>query len=99
MDAYLDNSATTPLCKEAVEKVNFTMTSCWGNPSSLHANGIAASELLEESRGIIAGKLSCEPNEIIFTSGGTESNNIAVLGAANALKRRGSRIKEHSSEN
>lgn len=92
MEAYLDNSATTPLCKEAVEKINFTLTSCWGNPSSLHSNGIAASELLEESRGIIAGKLSCEPNEIIFTSGGTESNNIAVLGAANALKRRGSRI-------
>lgn len=92
MEAYLDNSATTPLCKEAVEKINFTLTSCWGNPSSLHSNGIAASELLEESRGIIAGKLSCEPNEIIFTSGGTESNNIAVLGASNALKRRGSRI-------
>ena len=92
MEAYLDNSATTPLCKEAVEKINFTLTSCWGNPSSLHSNGIAASELLEESRGIIASKLSCEPNEIIFTSGGTESNNIAVLGAANALKRRGSRI-------
>ncbi|MBP3939760.1 MAG: cysteine desulfurase, partial [Clostridia bacterium] len=92
MEAYLDNSATTPLCKEAVEKVNFALTSCWGNPSSLHANGIAASELMEESRAIIAGKLSCDPNEIIFTSGGTESNNIAVLGAANALKRRGSRI-------
>ena len=92
MEAYLDNSATTPLCKEAVEKVNFTLTSCWGNPSSLHSNGIAASELLEESRSIIAGKLSCEPAEIVFTSGGTESNNLAVLGAANALKRRGSRI-------
>lgn len=92
MEAYLDNSATTPLCKEAVEKINFTLTSCWGNPSSLHSNGIAASELLEKSRGIIASKLSCEPTEIIFTSGGTESNNIAVLGAANALKRRGSRI-------
>lgn len=92
MEAYLDNSATTPLCKEAVEKVNFALTSCWGNPSSLHSNGIAASELLEESRSIIAGKLSCEPAEIVFTSGGTESNNLAVLGAANALKRRGSRI-------
>lgn len=92
MEAYLDNSATTPLCKEAVEKMNFALTSCWGNPSSLHANGIASSELLEESRGIIAGKLSCDPNEIIFTSGGTESNNIAVFGAANALRRRGSRI-------
>ncbi len=101
MEAYLDNSATTPLCKEAVEKVNYALTACWGNPSSLHANGIAASELLEESRGIIAKKLSCEPEEIVFTSGGTQSNNIAILGAANALKRRGSRIittsVEHSS--
>ncbi|MBR6530890.1 MAG: cysteine desulfurase [Clostridia bacterium] len=101
MEAYLDNSATTPLCKEAIDKVNFALTSCWGNPSSLHANGIAASELLENSRAIIAGKLSCETEEIIFTSGGTQSNNIAILGAANALKRRGSRIIttsiEHSS--
>ncbi|MBR3836359.1 MAG: cysteine desulfurase [Clostridia bacterium] len=92
MEAYLDNSATTPLCKEAVDKINFALTSCWGNPSSLHSNGIAASELLEGSRNVIAGKLSCEPDEIVFTSGGTESNNIAILGAANALKRRGSRI-------
>ena len=101
MEAYLDNSATTPLCKEAVEKVNYALTSCWGNPSSLHSNGIAASELLEESRSIIARKLACENDEIVFTSGGTESNNIAILGAANALKRRGSRIIttsiEHSS--
>ena len=101
MEAYLDNSATTPLCGEAVNKINYALTSCWGNPSSLHAHGIAASELLEESRRIIAGKLSCESDEIYFTSGGTESNNIAVLGAANSMKRRGSRIittsVEHSS--
>ncbi len=101
MEAYLDNSATTPLCREAIEKVNYALTSCWGNPSSLHSNGIAASELLEESRNVIAKKLACESDEIIFTSGGTQSNNIAILGAANALKRRGSRIittsVEHSS--
>ena len=101
MEAYLDNSATTPLCSEAISKMNYAMKTCWGNPSSLHANGIAASELLEESRGIIASKLSCESDEIFFTSGGTESNNIAVLGAANAMKRRGSRVittsVEHSS--
>lgn len=101
MEAYLDNSATTPLCSEAISKMNYALTSCWGNPSSLHANGIAASELLEDSRKIIAQKLSCEESEIFFTSGGTESNNIAIFGAANALKRRGSRIIttsiEHSS--
>lgn len=101
MEAYLDNSATTPLCKESVDKINYALTTCWGNPSSLHQQGIAASELLEESRRIIANRLSCESDEIYFTSGGTESNNIAVLGAANSMKRRGSRIittsVEHSS--
>lgn len=101
MEAYLDNSATTQPCKEAVEKMNFALRTCWGNPSSLHSKGIAASELLEEARNNIAKKLSCESDEIFFTSGGTESNNIAVFGAANAQKRRGSRIIttsiEHSS--
>ena len=101
MEAYLDNSATTQPCKEAVEKMNFALRTCWGNPSSLHSKGIAASELLEGARNNIAKKLSCESEEIFFTSGGTESNNIAVFGAANAQKRRGSRIIttsiEHSS--
>ncbi len=101
MEAYLDNSATTQPCKEAVDKMNYALKTCWGNPSSLHAKGIAASELLEESRRNIAKALSCETDEIYFTSGGTESNNIAVFGAANAQKRRGSRIIttsiEHSS--
>lgn len=101
MEAYLDNSATTPVCREAVNRVNYALTNNWGNPSSLHMNGIEASDMLEEARHIIANKLSCEDDEIIFTSGGTESNNIAVLGAANIAKRRGSRIIttsiEHSS--
>ncbi len=101
MEAYLDNSATTQPCKEAVDKMNFALNVCWGNPSSLHAKGIEASELLEESRRNIAKALSCDADEIFFTSGGTESNNIAIFGAANAQKRRGSRIIttsiEHSS--
>ena len=101
MEAYLDNSATTQPCKEAVDKMSFALNVCWGNPSSLHAKGIEASELLEQSRRNIAKALSCDADEIFFTSGGTESNNIAVFGAANAQKRRGSRIIttsiEHSS--
>ena len=101
MEAYLDNSATTQPCKEAVDKMNYALKTCWGNPSSLHAKGIAASELIEDSRRNIAKALSCESSEIYFTSGGTESNNIAVFGAANAQRRRGSRIIttsiEHSS--
>ena len=60
MEAYLDNSATTQPCKEAVEKMNYALRTCWGNPSSLHSKGIAASELLEEARNNIAKKLSCE---------------------------------------
>lgn len=101
MEAYLDNSATTPVCPEAINKMTYALKNCWGNPSSLHMNGIEASEMIEDARHIIASKLSCEDNEIVFTSGGTESNNIAIFGAANALKRRGSRIItttiEHSS--
>ena len=101
MEAYLDNSATTQPCKEAVDKMNYALRTSWGNPSSLHAKGIAASELIEEARRNVAKKLSCEADEVYFTSGGTESNNIAVFGAANAQKRRGSRIIttsiEHSS--
>ncbi len=101
MEAYLDNSATTRPCREAVDKMNYALKTCWGNPSSLYSKGIAASEMVEEARRTVAQKLSCDSDEIFFTSGGTESNNIAVFGAANAQKRRGSRIIttsiEHSS--
>ena len=86
MEAYLDNSATTQPCKEAVDKMNYALKTCWGNPSSLHAKGIAASELIEDSRRNVAKALSCESSEIYFTSGGTESNNIAVFGAANGIQ-------------
>lgn len=101
MEVYLDNSATTQPCREAVDKMNYALTQCWGNPSSLYSKGIAASELVEEARRSVAQKLSCDSDEIFFTSGGTESNNIAIFGAANAQRRRGSRIIttsiEHSS--
>lgn len=92
MEAYLDNSATTPVCPEAVEAINKTLTKCWGNPSSLHFGGIEASEVLENARHCIAKKLSCEDSEVFFTSGGTESNNIAVFGAAHAYRSKGMRI-------
>ena len=54
MEAYLDNSATTPVCHEAIEAINNTLTKCWGNPSSLHFGGIEASEVLENARHSIA---------------------------------------------
>ncbi|MBQ3007774.1 MAG: cysteine desulfurase [Clostridia bacterium] len=101
MEAYFDNSATTAPCCEAVKAVTDAMTVCWGNPSSLHRSGNAAKELLDSSRESIAKCLSCRPEEIFFTSGGTEGNNLAVIGAAHRMRRMGKRIVstavEHSS--
>lgn len=101
MEAYFDNSATTAPCCEAVKAVAEAMTQSWGNPSSLHAVGNRANALLEKSRNDIAARLSCSPEEIFFTSGGTESNNLAIMGAAHQMRRMGRRIVstsiEHSS--
>ena len=101
MFAYFDNSATTAPCCEAVNAVSHAMTKCWGNPSSLHAIGNEAKDLLDNSREEIAKRLSCAPEEIFFTSGGTESNNLALYGAAYQMRRMGKRIVstsvEHSS--
>ncbi len=84
MQAYLDNSATTPLCSEAKRWMRRAMDDCWGNPSSLHEIGLRAEALLEESRAAVAKALRCKPAELRFTSGGTEANNLAVFGAAKA---------------
>lgn len=92
MEAYLDNSATTPVCPEAIKAINNTLTNCWGNPSSLHYGGIEAAEVISSARHSIAKKLSCADDEIYFTSGGTEANNIAVFGAAHAYRSRGMRV-------
>lgn len=100
-EIYLDNSATTAVCREAAEKALEIMTEKYGNPSSLHSKGLEAQHELENARKIIADFISADPTEIFFTSGGTEGNNTAVLGTAQALKRRGNRIVttsvEHSS--
>ena len=80
MTAYLDNSATTPVCGEAVEAMKTAVTELWGNPSSLHQKGIEADEMLENARSNIARRLFCRDDEVYFTSGGTESNNLAVQG-------------------
>lgn len=92
MTVYLDNSATTKPCREAVEAVNIMMTENFGNPSSLHHLGINAMKTVIEARQSIADKLDCEKEEIFFTSGGTEANNLAVFGAAHANRRKGKRI-------
>ena len=98
---YLDNSATTQVCKEAADAAYRMMRENYGNPSSLHKAGIRAEKAVEEARGIIADSLNVQPKTIYFTSGGTEANNTALFGAAQALKRRGDRVIvsaiEHSS--
>lgn len=89
---YLDNSSTTKVCREAVNAVIKTMTETFGNPSSLHSIGFAAERALANARTQVASVLSAKPEEITFTSGGTESNNLAVLGAAQSRRKRGNRI-------
>ena len=98
---YLDNSATTQVCQEAADAAYRMMRENYGNPSSLHKVGIRAETAVEEARGIIADALNVQPKTIFFTSGGTEANNTALFGAAQALRRRGDRVIvsaiEHSS--
>lgn len=69
-ESYLDNAATTPTRSEVIERMNEVMRDAWGNPSSAHAVGMRAKEVLEESRATIAGALGVEPGEMYFTSGG-----------------------------
>ena len=92
MECYLDNSATTAVTPEVAALAARIMTEQYGNPSSLHRRGFWAERALTEARGQVAAVLRCRPEEIVFTSGGTESNNLALLGAARAARRRGSRI-------
>lgn len=92
MAAYLDNSATTKPCPEAVAAINKMLTESYGNPSSLHNLGIDAMKEVILARESLAKALSCEKEELFFTSGATEANNLAVFGAAYANKRKGNRI-------
>jgi cysteine desulfurase len=78
-DVYLDHAASTPMYAEAVEAMTEQLTRL-GNPSSLHASGRAARRVVEESRETIARSLGCRPGEVVFTSGGTESDNLALKG-------------------
>ena len=91
-EIYFDNSATTRVCPEAAAKAAEMMTQNYGNPSSLHAMGFRAEQELRNAREAVAECLGARPEEIFFTSGGTESNNIALFGAARARRKRGNRI-------
>lgn len=91
-EIYYDNSATTKTREEAAKLVYEMLTECYGNPSSLHRKGFEAQKRLDKAREQVASSLGCQSSEIYFTSGGTEADNIAILGAARAQKRRGNRI-------
>ncbi len=86
---YLDNAATTAVCREAADKALYMMTEAFGNPSSLHTAGFRAEQELTAARAAVAAVIGAAPEEIVFTSGGTEANNLAVLGGAAANARVG----------
>lgn len=92
MVIYLDNSATTRPHPQVVETVRRAMESYYGNPSSLHHKGVEAESVLKQARAVAAQYLGCKPGEIIFTSGGTESNNTAIKGVAFQYQSRGKHI-------
>lgn len=98
MEAYLDNSATTKVSDGVKDIVIKTMTQDYGNPSSLHMKGVEAEKYLKEARAIISKSLKVQDKEIVFTSGGTESNNLALIGTAMANRRRGMHIITSSIE-
>lgn len=101
MEHYLDNSATTAVSKAAADTAYRVMTETYGNPSSLHSKGMEAEAELKRARKAVASKLKVSDEEVFFTSGGTEANNLALFGAAYANVRTRKKIiissVEHSS--
>ena len=89
---YLDYTASTPVTADVEEIYIKALRECYANPSSVHSAGVAAAKRLAEARELLAKSVGCSAGEICFTSGGSESNNAALFGAARALKRRGSHI-------
>ena len=85
MNIYLDASATSPPREEVISKIKDIQSLAWGNPSSLHRHGIEAAEVLERSRIRIGRIFNASPEEIIFTSGATESIHLALLGYAKSV--------------
>jgi len=84
VEIYLDNAATTPPLPEVIEAVNHVLKTAWGNPSSVHTKGVEAERIVAEARRNVAAALRARPDEILFTSGGTEANALAIKGAARA---------------
>ncbi len=89
---YFDHAATTPVLPEVMDAINKCFTEFYGNASEPHLPGRQAKEMLENSRELIAEALGANPSEITFTSGGTESDNLAIFGVAQAYKKQGNHI-------
>ena len=92
MNVYLDNAATTRVCEEAIDAMLRVMREDYGNPSSTHSPGRYAAAVLSGARSKVAGALGARPDDVCFTSGGTESDNWAILGAAETMSRKGKHI-------
>lgn len=92
MEVYFDNAATTKIIPEVREIMLETMDEEYGNPSSMHLKGVGAEKYIRYAKNAISKQLKCEPKELIFTSGGTEANNLALIGIAQANKRAGNHI-------
>src|SRR5438874_10381104 len=95
---YLDYNATTPLCDPAREAMLPYLNRYFGNPSSVHAAGREARAAVDDARDRLAALLHVKPHEIIFTSGGTESNNLALLGLARRLAPNGKHLISNRAE-
>ncbi len=91
-EIYLDNAATTRAYDEVISYINEINDKYYGNPSSLHTKGIESEKLVKQARQRIAASLGVMPGEVLFTSGGTESNNTAIMGYLFANKRKGNHI-------
>ena len=89
---YLDYNATTPIAKEVADAMRPYLDEFFGNPSSVHSYGVKTKLAVEKARGQLAALIGCDASEIVFTSGGTESNNYAIKGCAFASKHRGNHI-------
>ena len=92
MEHYLDNSATTRVCPEAAEAAMRAMLETYGNPSSTHTKGREAKKLLDLARKQVSDALGCKPNELYFTSCGSESDNWAIIGGAEYMMRKGKHV-------
>ncbi|OGP79410.1 MAG: cysteine desulfurase NifS [Deltaproteobacteria bacterium RBG_16_64_85] len=89
---YLDFNASTPIATEVVEAMRPFLTDHYGNPSSLHWAGVPAKDAVERARGQVSGLLGCDSTEVVFTSGGSESNNHAIKGIFFAVRNKGDHI-------